>query len=200
MLWTIPERRDHKRSRKLQAWNQLGAALLVISSLLTIKSVAATPIETESIGQKAFVDAQAYENGELGRHPERLFQSTSATSALINVVRWHEDCALDGYVFLSPQADEQPGHHVYMLDSKGHLVWYHEEWGAIKNVRVQHYKGREYITYWIGDDGYWSHGSGFYKMVFSPSQNASTILVNLTWYLARPQLCSSIHATGRQWP
>lgn len=52
-----------------------------------------------------------------------------------------------------------------MMDHKGHLVWAHEEWGSVKNLQVQTYKGRQYLTFWVGDDGFWGHGSGFYKMV-----------------------------------
>jgi len=52
-----------------------------------------------------------------------------------------------------------------LLDHEGNLVWYTQETGAIHNIQVQQYKGDDYITYWVGDDEFYGHGAGFFKMV-----------------------------------
>jgi len=52
-----------------------------------------------------------------------------------------------------------------MLDEQGRLIWQHEERGSIQNVQVQQYQGRDFITYWVGDDSFHGHAAGYYKMV-----------------------------------
>lgn len=139
--------------------------LIMVCSLFTALTAATSITDIAGSGKAKVMGWRAYEAGQLGAHPSKTLFSSSSTSPLIHVLQQHKDLESDGYVFLSPQADDIHGHYAYMLDLKGRLIWHHEEWGVIKNIQVQRYQGHKYITFWTGDDGFWGHGSGFYKMV-----------------------------------
>lgn len=108
---------------------------------------------------------QAYEAGALGAYPQVTFQSTSFTAPRVHVTKWDPRCDHDSYTLLAPHGTEINDNKAMLLDSRGQLVWLHQEKGSVHNLRVQKYKGNDYITFFVGDDGFWYHGSGYYKMV-----------------------------------
>lgn len=113
----------------------------------------------------ATVDWDAYERGELGAHPQVRFRSTEMTAPLVHVEHDHPNCDRSEYVALSYGTETDAGNKAMLLDSNGDLVWSHSERGNIHNVQVQQYKGRDYITFWVGDDDFFGHGHGYFKMV-----------------------------------
>lgn len=51
-----------------------------------------------------------------------------------------------------------------ILDQDGHVVWA-KSWGRTYNMNMQTYKGEDFITFWVGNDGVVGHGEGTYYMV-----------------------------------
>lgn len=119
---------------------------------------------TVVLSEAETTDWTAYERGSLGVYPQVHFKTTETTAPLVHINQWNSSCD-SGYIFISPHHDRVADNRIYMLDEQGHLVWYHEERGSLHNVQVQRYKGRDYITYWVGDDSFHGHGAGYYKMV-----------------------------------
>ncbi|KAL3424072.1 secreted protein [Phlyctema vagabunda] len=52
-----------------------------------------------------------------------------------------------------------------ILDAKGHLIWAKGDYGQVYNLKVQKYKGNDYLTFWAGDDTVGGHGAGYYHML-----------------------------------
>lgn len=116
------------------------------------------------------VDWNAYEHGGLGPYPQITFETSGMSVPVINVHRWNESCD-PGYTLLTPHGNRIRSNRALMFDTAGQLVWHHEERGSIKNLQVQTYKGNDYLTFWIGDDGFYGHGRGYYKMVSASDWN-----------------------------
>jgi hypothetical protein len=51
-----------------------------------------------------------------------------------------------------------------IIDQDGHLVWT-KHYGQTYNANVYRYKGQDYLTFWVGNDGIVGHGDGTYYMV-----------------------------------
>jgi hypothetical protein len=98
-------------------------------------------------------------------YPQTAFLSTKVTTPVVDIVKWDERCDSESFVLLGPHGRQIADNKILLLDNRGELVWYHNEKGAVHNIQVQEYKGNRYITYWVGDDDYFGHGSGYYKMV-----------------------------------
>ena len=82
----------------------------------------------------------------------------------MNTVRWDEQCA-HGYTLLSlrgTMVDPKPAG--IMIDRNGDLVWMDESFGYVMNLKVQEYKGEQYLTFWSGKFGE-GFGLGTYYMV-----------------------------------
>jgi hypothetical protein len=106
-----------------------------------------------------------YETGVQGAFPQVTYRSTKVGSPLVHVSKWNSSCDSKSHVLLSPHGKRTADNKVLLLDARGNLVWYQQESGAVHNPQVQRYKGNDYITYWVGDDEFWGHGAGYYKMV-----------------------------------
>lgn len=131
--------------------------------LLLTSILSATPTLTASVPPLNIWSS--YESGALGPYPLADYHTITASTPLIHIAQWHPSCDNSSYVFLSPHAVRLADNMVLMLDARGNVVWYHQERGAVHNIQVQRFKGSEYITYWVGDDEFYGHGAGFYKMV-----------------------------------
>lgn len=110
-------------------------------------------------------DWNAYERGKLGSQPQTKYRTSKATSPLVHVTKQSEGCDQDGHILLAPRGDEFARNKALLLDGQGSLVWYHEERGAVNDLRIQSYMGEDYLTYWVGDDNFYGHGAGYFKMV-----------------------------------
>ncbi|PYH92106.1 arylsulfotransferase [Aspergillus ellipticus CBS 707.79] len=106
-----------------------------------------------------------YELGFLGANPTLKYESFDQDSPEVNVMRWDPRCE-EGYVFLSPRGHSyaEPGPLVY--DSQGDLVWIERDFGEIMDLKVQSYRGEDYLTFWAGDDD-GTRGTGQYYMLNS---------------------------------
>ena len=106
-----------------------------------------------------------YEAGRLGLSPQTTYKSTSISNPLIHVIRRNSSCDSESSVLISPHGEQLTDNKILLLNNDGNLIWHHHDTGAIHNAQVQQYKGHDYITYWVGDDNFWGHGAGYYKMV-----------------------------------
>lgn len=109
------------------------------------------------------LEIQCYDYGFYGAYPEQSYVSSNATSRCVSVVRWDASCdnglvllALDGPSITDPQP--------LILDSKGNLVWTSDQFGHSANLKIQQYRGDEYLTFWAGEKLQES-GRGVYYMV-----------------------------------
>ncbi|THY10893.1 hypothetical protein D6D01_09133 [Aureobasidium pullulans] len=82
----------------------------------------------------------------------------------MNTVRWDEQCA-QGYTLLSLRGTAVSSPAGIMLDGRGDLVWMDETFGPyVMNLKVQEYKGEQYLTFWSGDISL-GFGLGTYYML-----------------------------------
>ncbi|KAI2887513.1 hypothetical protein CBS63078_4526 [Aspergillus niger] len=106
-----------------------------------------------------------YDLGFLGPHPTLKYESFDQESPEVNVLRWDPRCE-EGYVFLSPRGHSYPDPGPLVYDNQGNLVWIEREFGQIMDLKVQHYMGEDYLTFWAGDDD-GTRGLGQYYMLNS---------------------------------
>ncbi|KAF4122791.1 Arylsulfotransferase (ASST) [Geosmithia morbida] len=106
-----------------------------------------------------------YDWGWYGSYPRKSYESFGADSPLFNIVKADDRCE-DGLLFIEPRGlyVETPG--PVIVDGQGNLVWTDTKWGQAMDVKVQSYKGKDYITFWIGEDtGSFAGGTGSYLML-----------------------------------
>ena len=112
-----------------------------------------------------------YDWGWYGIHPEQHFASFGASPPRPFILQHDAQCgAADDensrYTFVSPRglAFNAPGPIIY--DSQGSLVWMDTQYGEAMDLKVQHYNGQDYITFWHGSDN-GTFGEGQYYMINS---------------------------------
>lgn len=110
-------------------------------------------------------DADSYDNGTYGRTPEEKFHSVDIPAYRLLRRKWDaERCQSNDKLFLGIRGKRLWHTGPVIYDNDGHQVWYAEGVKTPYNVRMQRYKGNQYITWWSGDDE-GGHGSGYYYMV-----------------------------------
>ncbi|RAH60609.1 arylsulfotransferase [Aspergillus piperis CBS 112811] len=121
-----------------------------------------------------YFDSELYEQGRLGSWPIETYRSTSTVGAAVNFLQYGPQCRDDKYYFISPRgySVHKPG--PMILDHKGRLIWT-KPYGNTYNFNVYNYKGQDYLTFWVGDDGKVGHGEGTYYMLDSSYQEAFTL-------------------------
>lgn len=136
----------------------------------------------------SIADSYWYDWGIYGVYPQRSYESFSGSSPWPNILKSDSRCAA-GYTFIEPRglAVGTPG--PIMLDQNGNLVWMQTEWGQAMDVKVQSYKGDDYITFWHGSDN-GTFGQGYYLMVGKQSRClsehvADTTLLGLVEFILR---------------
>ncbi|KAE8146996.1 ASST-domain-containing protein [Aspergillus avenaceus] len=106
-----------------------------------------------------------YELGLFGAHPTIQYESFYLESPEVDVLKWDPRCD-DGYVFLSPRGHFYPEPGPLIYDNAGSLVWTENRFGMAMDLKVQRYKGQDYLTFWAGDDD-GTRGLGSYYMLDS---------------------------------
>lgn len=144
--------RDRSHAAGAQRFHYFVAFWILASTSLKASLVAAQSIDWDQ-----------YESGSLGDYPQTTFKTTNIGSPLVHVTK-QKATVDDEYVLLAPQGDRIRANKALLLDQNGHAVWQHEERGTIKSFEVQTYRGDDYLTFWVGDDNFYGHGRGYYKM------------------------------------
>jgi hypothetical protein len=112
-----------------------------------------------------FYQSTRFDSGRAGSWPHQKFASdTTVTAPILNFVRYGPQCQDELYTFISPYGGAVPSPGPMILDQDGHVVWA-KAWGRTYNMNVQTYKGEDFITFWVGNDGVVGHGEGTYYMV-----------------------------------
>lgn len=129
----------------------LSPLLLILPSI-----VASFPLDSQSLSS-IWYDAGLY-GAYIGQH----YQSFDLIPPQVNFLT-QESCD-PTYTFLSPRGNSVPAAGPLVLDAEGELIWMEDRWGQAMDLRVQEYKGEDYITFWRGSDS-GTHGTGTYLMV-----------------------------------
>lgn len=108
-------------------------------------------------------DSYWYDWGLYGAYPRRSYKSFSSASPWLNIVKSDQRCE-DGYSFIEPRGESVPSPGPIILDNEGNLVWMETKYGQAMDLKVQNYKGKDYLTFWHGDDSGW-FGRGYYLML-----------------------------------
>ena len=113
---------------------------------------------------------EALDNGTYGSYPVRTFETEEELAApRVNWVQWSPECDDGRSYLISPRGGSlnKPG--PMILDADGELVWTkhfdNDFGGQAYDFKVQQYQGRDYLTFWLGDDSVRGHGTGVYYMV-----------------------------------
>lgn len=106
-----------------------------------------------------------YRHGFQSGYPHHSYQTSDIISPSVRNLQWDSRCD-QGYVLLTPRGTSVPKKGLVMLDAHGELVWTNHSYGEVMGLRVQKYRGEDYLTFWSGvDDG--TLGRGSYYMVSS---------------------------------
>lgn len=104
-----------------------------------------------------------YDLGVYGAAPTKNYVSFDLLSPRVNRVQWDDQCDR-GLVFLTPNGGSVSSPGPMIVDAKGELVWMSDGFGTSTNLRMQQYKGQDYLTFWSGvKQG--TMGRGIYRMV-----------------------------------
>lgn len=125
---------------------------------------------------------EAANNGSKGYYPTFTFVTEVELNAPVtNFMQWNERCNDGSLYFLTPRGwgIQNPG--PMILDEQGNLIWAkhfaNKFGGQAYDFMVQKYQGEDYLTFWLGDDRVRGHGSGFYYMVCSKSNQAAYLIL-----------------------
>lgn len=142
---------------------------MLLASSLVLLGLQAAPTAASG-STEAPVNVQNsywYDWGWYGAYPRTSYESFGAQSPLVNIVKKDDRCD-DGLIFFEPRGAyvETPG--PVVTDTDGNLIWTETRWGQAMDLKVQRYKGKDYITFWVGTDrGGFAGGQGSYIMVRS---------------------------------
>lgn len=106
-----------------------------------------------------------YDWGLYGAYPRVAYKSFASASPWLNIVTADDSCD-DGYTFIEPRGHAVPYPGPIVLDNDGNLIWLESKYGQVMDLKVQTYKGNQYITFWHGADAGW-FGTGYYLMLDS---------------------------------
>lgn len=111
-----------------------------------------------------------YDLAVYGAYPAQEYVSFDTPSSQPNLVKWDDQCDSGNvFVTLNGPSIADPGPTIY--DARGGLVWTTTEYGTVLNMRLQQYKGENYLTFWAGRKA-GTMGQGKYFMLDS-SYNVS---------------------------
>ncbi|GAB1735798.1 hypothetical protein NU219Hw_g5143t2 [Hortaea werneckii] len=109
--------------------------------------------------------------GIRGSYPAKKGISSKLTAPETNILRWSPECDDGRYHFIAPRGWKVPRPGPMILDAEGSMVWFqhfdNEFGGQAYDLKVQQYKGEDYLTFWLGDDRIRGHGAGEYYMLNS---------------------------------
>jgi hypothetical protein len=111
-----------------------------------------------------------YEWGLYGGSPSQTYASNGLSSPRISIRKDNSLCH-DGYTFINFNGDSMPKAGPAILDENLELIWKAEDYGTTTNLKVQTYKGKQYLTFWSGSKG-GTMGTGVYPMVSSEHRQA----------------------------
>ncbi|KXJ95031.1 ASST-domain-containing protein [Microdochium bolleyi] len=133
---------------------------LVASTGVTSAAVVSPP------RSHAFYNDFGYEKLAYGMHPFQAHRTLSTDVPKFNILQSSPQCSTNLYTFLAPRGKEVQVPQATIFDSEGRLVWtsgYERQ--QLYDLKVQAYKGEQYLTFWSGDDTVGGHGAGTIHML-----------------------------------
>lgn len=139
------------------------------SHALVFASIIHTFALAHDVGAEGYFDPSDGEAWELnyGYYPYRSYQTTDLISPQFRTLIDSPECHDDRHVFFTPRGFSIAAPGPMIVDSYGELIWAKSTEGQAYDLKVQQYKGDQYLTYWQGDDRVRGHGAGDYYMVCS---------------------------------
>ena len=104
-----------------------------------------------------------YDLALFGAYPTHEYISFNLSSPRATQVRWDDSCNR-GHVFIDPGGDSTDHRGPMILDGMGNLVWTSDQYETTTNLKVQQYRGNEYLTFWSGQKAK-TMGTGTYYML-----------------------------------
>lgn len=141
--------------RKL--WLALFVTLVTVTIALILSSVKPTHSDTQ------LKNSTAFEWLLLGIYPQRYFKSFSLSVPLLNFLKWSPSCG-HGYTLIAPRGVFVWHPAPMIFDEIGSLIWADDRYGDVTDLKVQQYKGENYLTFWTGIQAS-TFGKGHYVMV-----------------------------------
>jgi len=140
----------------VEMWPSIGA--IFFSSFLTIVA---------AIEPFPHVNSKPFDDGDFGPYPNRTYISAPTLTSPQFIIQSNEKCDKDSYDMISLRGDrvKLSGQSPMIHDHNGNLVWMNTTYGETFGLGVQKYKGKDYLTFWQGDDVVGGHGEGYYFMV-----------------------------------
>ena len=129
---------------------------------------------------ESLINSTQFDAGEYGQYPTQAFHSSTVLSPRLKFLDTNEACRDGTYTFITPRGKEVDAKEVggpVILDGAGHLVWTAPRFGKTGDpskkeetfdLNVQSFKGKDYLTFWVGDDSVQGHGEGTHYMVGVP--------------------------------
>lgn len=114
-----------------------------------------------------FTSDDAYDAAAYGEFPVKTYMSTDIVSPKLNVLQSSPECDDALLTFITPRGFSVSDPSATILDQYGHLVWSLGGYQQIYNLMVQEYLGKQYLTFWAGNDAVGGHGAGYYYMVWN---------------------------------
>ncbi|KAF2161150.1 hypothetical protein M409DRAFT_69991 [Zasmidium cellare ATCC 36951] len=108
-----------------------------------------------------------YNKGSFGKYVTQTFKSNPEVTAvpIINFMKAFTNCDDGSYLFVAPRGAVAPSTPM-ILDMRGSPIWAStKRYGQVYNLQVQQYKGKDYLTFWGGNDAVGGHGIGEYFML-----------------------------------
>ncbi|KAE8379758.1 ASST-domain-containing protein [Aspergillus bertholletiae] len=119
--------------------------------------------------QGPYFQSAAYDEGKLGEWPAETYRSSPIVGPALNYLHYSNECKDGLYTFIAPRGTNVANPGPMIIDQDGHLVWT-RHYGQTYNLNVYTFKGQDYLTFWVGDDGVRGHGEGTYYMLDSSYQ------------------------------
>ncbi|KAF2478341.1 uncharacterized protein BDR25DRAFT_365533 [Lindgomyces ingoldianus] len=116
-----------------------------------------------------YLNDQKFENGEYGPYPVQTFHSSKMVAPRLNILSTHSRCDDGSYTMFNPRGFAVPeeGRGPMILDAEGNVVWAATGYEQTYNLMAQEYRGKQYLTFWSGNDAIGGHGNGQYIMLDS---------------------------------
>ncbi|KAB8073765.1 ASST-domain-containing protein [Aspergillus leporis] len=144
----------------------------MLRTLLALTATLAfTPIQAD---HGPYIQSTAYDDGKFGEWPTETYRSSPIVGPALNYLQYSDECKDGLYTFIAPRGNKVGNPGPMILDQDGHLVWT-KKYGQTYNLNVYTFKGQDYLTFWVGNDGVGGHGEGAYYMLDSTYQETYKI-------------------------
>ena len=115
-----------------------------------------------------------FDTGAIGLFAPTYYSSFNLSSPWLAPTKWSDRCDDGSLILLTPKGEAVTHSGPTILDARGNLIWNSNTFHDVTNLKVQHYRGQPYLTFWSGAKT-GSQGKGLYQMLDSTYSIAHTI-------------------------